>query len=373
MIKKIILVAVLLGMVFFYGVYSTYGNTPFLRKIYFTEAWWIKKNIHCQQDAPVLKNILDKIIADYGSLSNQAVYIKKNGDIVSCVSGTGVDEETRFRYASLTKVITAALFLENEKLGLLNRKDDLRQYIELEHPADARMQKIQLFNLLTHTSGFDRIRSNDPIIQEGKSWCPNHLDVLNDIHLDHAPNAFYSYDNRNYCILGAVLAKKIGQPFEIIVNDYLALHHFKHIKFIDGPFMPDEVKYDFRFEEYYFPSYTRKYDFYAMQSAAGLSGSAKDYARLIHYFITQRQLPLNQTVLKIPDTAKKEYSLSIGLQQMTTPKGELISYHFGALPASRSLLIIRENGDIFVWTGSGVPEDKKNTESVLLKYILEQF
>lgn len=373
MIKRIILTAVLLGMVFLYGFYSTYGSTPFLRKSYFSEAWWAKKNIQCQPDAQRLKAVLKEVISNYGSLSNQLVYLKKNGSIESCVSGSGVNEETRFRYASLTKVITAALFLENEKLGLLNRKDDLQQYIELQHPADARMQNIRLVNLLVHTSGFDRTKSNDPIIKEGESWCPDHLEKLNKIRLDHAPGAEYTYDNRNYCILGAVLAKKNGQPFNVILNDYLKIHHFNHIKLIDGPFMPDEVDYDFRFEEYYFPSYTRKYDFYAMQSAAGLSGSAKDFARLIHYFIYQRQLPLTQTVLKISDTAEKNNSLSIGLQQIKTSKGEVISYHFGALPASRSMLIIRGNGDVLVWTGSGVPENKNNTDSMLLKYIIDNF
>lgn len=373
MIKKLMLVAALLCMVFLYGVYFIFGSTPFLRKSYVAEAWWAKKNIHCQHDSVFLENVLEKVVSDYGSLSNQAVYIKKNGNIESCVSGANVNEDTRFRYASLTKVITAALFLENEKLGLLNREDDLQQYIEMKHPLDVRMQKIQLFNLLTHTSGFDRIKSRDPIIDEGKSWCPNHLEKLNNIRLDHAPNTVYSYDNRNYCLLGAVLTKKIGQPFHVILNDYLALHHFDHIKFIDGPFMPDEVDYDFRFEEYYFPSYTQKYDFHAMQSAAGLSGSAKDYAKLIHYLMQKRQLPLTQTVLEISDKDKKTHSLSLGLGQIKTLKGEVISYHFGALPASRSLLIIRENGDILVWTGSGVPEQKDYNDATLLKYIADQF
>lgn len=365
-------VAALLCIVFLYGVYFIFGSTPFLRKSYVAEAWWAKNNIHCGNESPAVKNILKKIISDYGSLSNQFVYLKKNAEMESCVSGTGVSEDTRFRYASLTKVITAAIFLENEKLGRMNREDDLQQYIPLEHPVDGRMQKIQLFNLLTHTSGFDRIKSRDPIIDEGKSWCPNHLEKLNNIRLDHAPNTVYSYDNRNYCLLGAVLAKKIGQPFHVILNDYLALHHFDHIKFIDGPFMQDEVNYDFRFEEYYFPSYTQKYDFHAMQSAAGLSGSAKDYAKLIHYFIVQRRLPLNHTVLNVPGGSKQTYALSIGLQQIKTPKGEMISYHLGALPASRSLVMIRENGDVLVWTGSGVSEHKDNTESMLLNYIISQ-
>ena len=373
MLKKILILLFLIVLCVVWGIFLIYGNTPFLRKSYAVEAWWVKRNIHCHHDSHLLKNILENVIDQHGSLSNQIVYLKKNGKMNSCVSGYDVSEDTRFRYASLTKVVTAALFLENEKLGYLNRNDYLNHYIKLKNPVDTRMGKIRLLNLLTHTSGFDRTKSNDPIIQEGKSWCPNDLERLNLIRLDTDPNIKFNYDNRNYCILGAVLEKRRGQPFNIILNDYLAVHHFNHMKLIDGPFMQDEVNYDFRFEEYYFPSYTQKYDFYAMQSAAGLSGSARDYARLIHYFIDQRKLPLTQTVLEISDTAETTHALSIGLQQIKTSKGEVISYHFGALPASRSMLIIRGNGDILVWTGSGVPENKNNTDSMLLKYIIDNF
>ena len=370
MLKKILTLLFLISLCVVWAIFSTYGSTSFLRKSYVIEAWWANKNIQCSQESEALNTILSHIIQHYGSLSNQVVYLKKNGNIVSCNSGTNVNENTRFRYASLTKVITAALFLEKEKLGLLNRQDYLQQYIEMDHSADARMQKIQLFNLLTHTSGFDRTQSRDPIIDEGNSWCPSHLEKLSNIRLDHAPNTKYSYDNRNYCILGAVLEKKIGQPFNVILNNYLTIHHFNHIKLIDGPFMQDEVNYDFRFEEYYFPSYTQKYNFYAMQSAAGLSGSAKDYAKLINYLMQRRQLPLTETVLETKDTDKNKVYASIALRQKITHSGEKVSYHFGALPASRSLVLIRSNGDVVAWMGSGVPQNPKINETQLLAYIL---
>lgn len=370
MLKKILILLFFVLLCAVWGIFLIYGNTPFLRKSYSVEAWWAKKNIHCHQDSRFLKNILENVIDQYGSLSNQIVYLKKNGEVNSCVSGYDVSEDTRFRYASLTKVVTAALFLENERLGRLQRNDYLSQYIQLKNPIDPRIEKVRLINLLTHTSGFDRTKSNDPIIQEGNSWCPDHLDKLNNIHLDHAPNTVYSYDNRNYCLIGAVLEKKLKQPFQGILKNYLKSNNFEHIQLVQGAFMPDEVKYDFRFEEYYFPSYAQKFNFHAMQSSAGLSGSAKDYAQLIHYLLYQRKLPLIETIVKTHDSDKDEIELSVALNQERHQSGELFSYHFGALPASRSLLIIRENGDVIVWMGSGVPQNPQISERKLLDYIL---
>lgn len=370
MFKKNIYVALIISIVYLWGVYAIYGSTPFLRKSYAIEAWWAKKNIQCQHESKALTTILSNIIENYGSLSNQLVYLKKNGQLNACVSGDDVGDDTRFRYASLTKVITVAVFLENERLGSLQRNDYLSQYIQLKNPMDPRIEKVRLINLLTHTSGFDRTKSNDPIIQEGNSWCPDHLDKLNNIHFDHAPNTVYSYDNRNYCLIGAVLEKKLKQPFKDILENYLKSNNFEHIQLIQGAFMSDEVKYDFRFEEYYFPSYAQKFNFHAMQSSAGLSGSAKDYAQLIHYLLYQRKLPLIETIVKTHDSDKDEIELSIALNQERHQSGELFSYHFGALPASRSLLIIRENGDVIVWMGSGVPQNPQISERKLLDYIL---
>lgn len=370
MLKKILCVALMISMVYLWGVYAIYGSTPFLRKSYVIEAWWAKKNIRCQHESKALNTILSNIIENYGSLSNQLVYLKKNGQLNTCVSGDDVSDDTRFRYASLTKVITAAVFLENERLGELQRNDYLSQYIQLKNPIDPRIEKVRLINLLTHTSGFDRTKSNDPVIQEGKSWCPDHLGQLNSIRLDFNPNEVYSYDNRNYCLMGAILEKKLEQPFKDILENYLKSHHFEHIQLIQGSFMPDEVKYDFRFEEYYFPSYVQKFNFHAMQSSAGLSGSAKDYAQLIHYLLYQRKLLLIETISKTHDSNKHDVQLSIALNQEKYQSGELFSYHFGALPASRSLLIIRGNGDVIVWMGSGVPQNPKTSERKLLDYIL---
>lgn len=364
-----IIVVLFIGLMLIIGVYHTYGITPFLRRSYTIEAWWQVQNIKC--NSTVFENSLQRIIQDYGSLSNQIILMKKNGESISCNSGNNVFTDTRFRYASLTKVITAALVLESERVGDIKLDDMLSEYIQLSQVKDTRVQNIKLYNLLNHTSGFDRLRSRDPMIQEGKrAWCPYDLEKLNYLRLDHSPGKFFSYDNRNYCLVAVVLERVTHQSFEALLQQYLEYYNFRNIKLLKGPFLNDEVKYDFRYEKYYFPSYAEKFDFHAMQAVAGLSGSASDYAKLIHFFLYERRLPLIENITQYKNTKGELVNLTIALRQKKMKTGEEVFYHTGALPAARSLLIIRENGDIIVWLGSGVPADPNLETEDLMEVIL---
>lgn len=353
-----------------YGFYYIYGKDPFLRQIYPLESWWVKQRIKCQQESLFLENLLDYAIDQQGSLANQIIYLKKEGHSFSCVSGPQVNMDTRFRYASLTKVITAAIFLENEKLNKVNRQDYLKNYVNLIHPKDRNLEKITLFNLLTHTSGFDRTRSNDPLFNfNQKPWCPYQLEKLNRVQLDYVPDTQYSYDNRNYCLLAVALEKVTGQSYKKLVENYLEKSGFRNIKLIDGPFLSDEVQYDFRHEMQYFPSYIDEFDFHALQAVAGLSGSAQDYAKLIHYLLYSRNLSLTEMVFEKDCHSKYHQCFSIALKELTVKNGESIYYQTGALPAARSLLVVRENGDIIVWVGSGVPASSKLSTDDFVHYI----
>lgn len=316
-IKKLITLFFIVCVFMIVGFYYTYGKDPFLRQIYPLESWWVKQNIKCQQESLFLENLLDYAIDQQGSLANQIIYLKKDGHSLSCVSGSQVNMDTRFRYASLTKVITAAIFLENEKLHKVNRQDYLKNYVNLIHPKDKKLEKITLFNLLTHTSGFDRTRSNDPLFNfNQKPWCPYQLEKLNYLKLDHIPNTQYSYDNRNYCLLAVALEKVTGQSYKKLVENYLETSGFKNIKLIDGPFLSDEVQYDFRYEMQYFPSYINEFNFHALQAVAGLSGSAQDYAKLIHYLLYLRNLSLTEMVFEKDCHSKYHQCFSIALKEL---------------------------------------------------------
>ena len=165
------------------------------------------------------------------------------------------------------------------------------------------------------------------------------------------------------------LEKVTGQSYKKLVKNYLETSGFKNIKLIDGPFLSDEVQYDFRHEMQYFPSYIDEFDFQALQPVAGLSGSAQDYAKLIHYLLYSRNLSLTNGIAEKNCQTKYQQCFSIALKELIVKRGERIYYHTGALPAARSLLVVRENGDIIVWVGSGVPPSSKLTTDDFIHYI----
>src|ERR1043166_5397109 len=79
----------------------------------------------------------------------------------------GVQPTTRFRVASISKPITAAMILRLVELGLLKLDDNPFEFLQIELPANAdpRLKKITIRQLLHHTAGFDRAKSFDPMFR----------------------------------------------------------------------------------------------------------------------------------------------------------------------------------------------------------------
>ena len=78
-------------------------------------------NIHCNNNAPVwMKDSLKYIIKNQKNLSNQIAYIDTKNQVYTCQSGwqgttffsNPLNENTRFRYASLTKLLTSDAVLQ---------------------------------------------------------------------------------------------------------------------------------------------------------------------------------------------------------------------------------------------------------------------
>ena len=97
--------------------------------------------------------------------ANQIAYIDAQGREFHCENGffdkpylsDAVTEQTRFRYASMTKLWTAdaVLALVNEnKIGLDTKAVDILP--EIRNQTDPRMNDITVAHLLLHQGGFDR-------------------------------------------------------------------------------------------------------------------------------------------------------------------------------------------------------------------------
>lgn len=336
------------------------------RALYPLEAMLSRWTVQCSANAPGwLESNIAHAITEQSTLSNQIAYISPEGDISHCESGwkgkiffsPAVDEHTRFRYASLTKILTADAVLEQVRNGNISFETKLAAVIPQAFPAeDTRLELITVEHLLRHRGGFDRLKSSDSVsVHNKKPWCPYDMVQLSSVKLDFSPGEGHSYSNLGYCLLGVVLEDVTDQPYRQYLQDKYDLNKWG-IRFVDGPYFSDEVSYDFRNSSFYGENYSRYFDFNALSSSAGLSGSALALARVIQSELLPP--PLNVLSAADPidcDARKFDGCFGFGLSRYQRSKSSLnVHTQRGFLYGVSSVVLIDEHGGVVVWIGNGM-------------------
>jgi CubicO group peptidase (beta-lactamase class C family) len=137
--------------------------------------------------------------------------------------------DTRFRLGSLTKQFTAASILLLEERGKLNVNDPVKKYMP---DAPAAWDKVTIFHLLTHTSGIPSFTGfPDYAKLEPFPSTPAELVArFRDKPLEFAPGEKWAYNNSGYVLLGYLLEKITGQPYE----EFLTENIFKPLGMTDS-------------------------------------------------------------------------------------------------------------------------------------------
>jgi CubicO group peptidase (beta-lactamase class C family) len=145
-----------------------------------------------------------------------SVLVGKNGKVIFSKSYGMADLEwnipnsatTRFNIASMTKQFTAVSVLLLEDRGKLKTDDLVKKYLP-DTPAS--WDKITIYHLLTHTSGI----SDDAAKYEPGP--PEKL-LFRDVPLNFQPGEQWAYTNLGYIVLGYLLEKISGEPYEEFVQ-----------------------------------------------------------------------------------------------------------------------------------------------------------
>jgi len=140
-----------------------------------------------------------------------------------------------FRIASISKPFTAVAVLKLVEAGKFTLEDRVFELLKLEprvppgRTLDERWRSITLRQLLQHTGGWDRDKSYDPMfrprpiaeaVNESPPARPDAvIRYMLGQPLDFDPGTRYAYSNFGYCLLGRVIEKASGQPYEKFVRD----------------------------------------------------------------------------------------------------------------------------------------------------------
>ncbi|WP_336216659.1 serine hydrolase domain-containing protein [Nonomuraea sp. LPB2021202275-12-8] len=304
--------------------------------------------------------------------------IMKNGKIV-LARGYAYDDYSRvprtpsptslFRIASLSKNITSAAVMRLVQDGKLSLSAKVTQLLGLT-PADARMQQVTVLRLMQHLGGWDRDVSKDQL------WLDHTISAALDVPLpighddiiryatarplNHAPGTKMVYSNYGYMLLGRIIEKVSGQPYETYVMTKLlqplGITRMRLGKSLRSEAASGEVSYE--------SQYTNKtvldtsgttvpypyggFNMPNQDANGGWLGSAVDLVRWTLAFDRPGTVLSTASIAKLvakPEIGVNEYGSWYGggwwCRQVT---GHLNTWHDGSMPGTFAYLARLQNG-----------------------------
>ena len=130
------------------------------------------------------------------------------------------DKNSIFQIGSITKQFTATIILYLQEKGKLNVQDKLSKFL----PDFPKGDSISIAQLLSHTSGVYNY-TRDSKFMNTQAVNPIALDSLIRLFknkpLDFAPGSRFSYSNSGYILLGYIIQKASGKPYEQMVREVI--------------------------------------------------------------------------------------------------------------------------------------------------------
>lgn len=161
-----------------------------------------------------------------------AVVVVTKGDEVLAKKGYGYadieqklpadPEQTVFRIASVSKVVTAAAVMQLAEQGKIDLHADLSSYLGVVQIPNQTDKLLTIRDLLTNSTGFDYGDASAMITEDLQQEIP-----LTSFVRDYAPTVIrepgqtYRYDNQGFTLQGYVVEQVSDQPFENYVRDHI--------------------------------------------------------------------------------------------------------------------------------------------------------
>ena len=293
----------------------------------------------------------------------QVAHVDAEGRQLSCASGWSrfvplperMRPDHRFRYASLSKLLTLALALKAIAAHQLDPQDRVIDLLAIEGElADPRIREMTVAQLMNHTAGFDRTLSGDSLTS-ADVWCPGRLSHLANISLDHRPGTQFAYANLGYCLLAQAVVRATGRPLQSLFDDDLLMplqaQAIRPAR--GGSYAPDETRYFFDPAEG--PDSLLSFDYHANLPSGGWSGTASDLALLLHrvYGPASKLLPtpvIAEALAAPPDCTDQRWRTChvAGYYRYREGDGRVMFWRDGSLPGVTAFAALFGNGEVLV-------------------------
>ena len=180
-----------------------------------------------QKDVQKKIDSLVKQYYDYGQF-NGSILVADKGKVIY-EKGFGMANmewgipnapDTKFRIGSITKQFTATLILQLVDEGKIKLDGKLSDYLP-DYRKDTG-GKITIHQLLNHTSGIPSYTSNPeffPKHSRNAYSVPEFVKTFASGDLEFEPGSKFAYNNSGYTLLGAIIEKIYGKPYEAVLAE----------------------------------------------------------------------------------------------------------------------------------------------------------
>ena len=192
-------------------------------------------------------------------------------------------ERTVFRVGSVSKTLTSAAVLHLAESGEVSLYEDVNRYVTQVQVPATYARPVTLFNLLTHTGGFDEELFGQ------HAWTREKWQPLGEYLAEHLPPQFIApgeviaYNDHGVSLAGLVVEEVTGTPFAQYVDENIFQPLGMTRSSFDVANLPDDIRRDlataYRYEDGEYSPYS--YDYINTFPAAGLVSSASDMGRFM--------------------------------------------------------------------------------------------
>ena len=177
-----------------------------------------------QDVAPKLAEYMDAL-AGRGKFSG-AVLVARDGKVIFSRAygmanyelGAPNTTETKFRIGSMTKPFTAAAVMLLQERGKLSVEDSVCKYVS---DCPAAWQPITLLHLLSHTSGLAKHDKAADYLKTAAlpMTVAQLVEGFKNRPPEFKPGERFDYNNNGYVLLGQVIERASGQPYEAFMRE----------------------------------------------------------------------------------------------------------------------------------------------------------
>jgi CubicO group peptidase (beta-lactamase class C family) len=191
-------------------------------------SWLLAAQAHLLAQDKAAK--IDELMKVYNSYQqfNGAVLVAENGKVIfkkgygmaNMEWGIPVETDTKFRLGSITKQFTSMLVLQLVQEGKIKLEGKLTDYLP-DYRKDTG-DRITIHELLNHTSGIPSYTGLPNFFQDISRNPYTVSDFVKKFasgDLEFGPGTKWNYNNSGYFLLGAILERVTGKPYEQVLKE----------------------------------------------------------------------------------------------------------------------------------------------------------